>query len=533
MNKIITLSLIAIFAMASCKSKSPKSEKIITRERDMSITAANAYNDIFIDTAAVSNFVQNDPSNADLTARILSFYNQRNYEFAWFASDGLTEQARSFWNLVTYQKDTSLSSKVLSKKMRALFEEDSMSINPKDTSIIKTELMLTEYFMQSMLKNYDKGTFKRKDLESIIPRTKGDVLVLADSFSRKKNTNTEYEDANEQYKNLKNQLPKYLAIVKNGGWQTIVADKKLYKIKDSGVVVAAIKKRLAITGELDIADTSVVFNEGLVTAVKTYQTSVGIKSDGIVSQKLIDQLNITAQKRIEQILINLDRMRWLPEAETGSLIICNIPEFRVHVYDGLQEAFEMNVVVGKEGHSTVIFTGNLNEVVFAPYWNVPSSIVKKEILPKMASNSNYLKQENMEIVSGGNIPDIRQKPGGKNALGKVKFLFPNDFDIYFHDTPSKGLFKQDNRAASHGCIRLEDPTKMANYLLRNNAKWPADKINEAMNGSTELRVALEKSVPVLITYYTAWIDEKGILNFRDDIYDHDAAVAKKMFTNPL
>lgn len=393
--------------------------------------------------------------------------------------------------------------------------------------------MLTEYFMQAMLKNYDKGMFKRKDLENIIPRTKGDVLVLADSFSRRKNTNTEYEDANESYKNLKNQLPRFLAIVKNGGWPTIVADKKVYKLKDSGLVILAIKKRLEITGELANTDTTLVFNEALVAAVKTYQSRVGIKPDGTVSQKLIEQLNITAQKRLSQILINLDRMRWLPEAESGNLIICNIPEFRVHVYDGLKEAFEMDVVVGKEGHSTVIFTGKLNEVVFAPYWNVPTSIVRKEILPKMANNSNYLKEENMEIVSAGNVPDIRQKPGGKNALGKVKFLFPNDFDIYFHDTPSKSLFGKDNRAASHGCIRLQDPVKMANYLLRDDINWPEDKINEAMNASTEKRVALKKSVPVLITYYTAWVDENGLLNFRDDIYGHDASVAKKMFTNPI
>ncbi len=530
MKRIITLSLIAIIAMASCKNKSNRVEKI--SKRDESITAANAYNNLFIDTTEVSNFINKDSADADVSDRIRSFYNQRNYEFAWFASDGLTEQARSFWNLVSYQKDTSLSNKNLTKQMKEFIAEDSFAVTANDKNIVKTELLLTEYFMKSMLKNYDKGTFKRKDLESIIPKTKGVAMVLADSFTAKKNTNASYEAANQSYKQLKDQLGKYAAIVKKGGWPTIVADKKTYKIKDSATVITAIKKRLSVTGELAVGDTNTLFNEALLAAVKTYQTSVGITSNGIITDKLITQLNITAQKRLEQLLINLDRMRWLPEAETGNLIICNIPEFRIHVYDGAKEAFEMNVVVGKEGHSTVIFTGNLNEVVFAPYWNVPSSIVKKEILPKMAKDKNYLERENMEIVSGGNIPDIRQKPGGKNALGKVKFLFPNDFDIYFHDTPSKSLFQQDNRAASHGCIRLQDPTKMANYLLRDNENWPADKIAKAMNASTEKHVELKKSVPVLITYYTAWVDENGLLNFRDDIYSHDEAVAIKMFTNP-
>lgn len=529
MKKTITLSLIVFIALASCKNKANRPEKI--SKRNEMITVSNAYNDIFLDTTEVSNFIQKDSADTDLTDRIHSFYNQRNFEFAWFSSEGLTEQARSFWNLVTYQKDTSLSNKSLTKQMKEFIAEDSFAVNAKDTSVVKTELQLTKYFMQSMLKNYDKGTFKRKDLENIIPKTKGDAIVLADSFMVIKHTNDSYETATEPYKQLKAQLGKYIAIVKKGGWQQIIADKKKYTTKDSGAVITAIKKRLAITGEIINSDTSGIFNEALVNALKKYQISVGITPNGIVTQPLIAQLNISAQKRLEQLLINLDRMRWLPESEAGNLIICNIPEFRIHVYDGLNEAFEMNVVVGKEGHSTVIFTGNLNEVVFAPYWNVPTSIVRKEILPKMANDKNYLARENMEIVTSGNIPDIRQKPGGKNALGKVKFLFPNDFDIYFHDTPSKGLFKQDNRAASHGCIRLEDPTKMATYLLRNDKKWTTESIKAAMNGTTEKHVELKQVVPVLITYYTAWIDEKGILNFRDDIYDHDIAVAKKMFTS--
>ena len=534
MKRIITLSLMVIFAMASCKNdtaKSEKSQKLTTR--DLSITAANAYNDIFIDTAVVSSFLLHDSANVDLTDRIRSFYNQRNYEFAWFSSDGLTEQARSFWNLLSFQNDTSIVDKRFKKLMKPLFAEDSLVVNASDKNIVAIELGLTKYFLQSMLKNYDRGTFKRKDLEAIIPKTKGSIAVLADSLVQQKGTNSNYEAANESYKSLKSQLVKYLDIVKKGGWQTITADKKTYKMGTDDAAIITIKKRLNITGELAQADTSAVFDTLLVGAVKKYQASVGIKPDGIITQPLIAQLNVSAPKRLEQLLINIDRMRWLPESESGNLIICNIPEFRIHVYDGSKEAFEMDVVVGKEGHSTVIFTGKLNEVVFAPYWNVPSSIVKKEILPKMANNSNYLEHENMEIVSGGNIPDIRQKPGGKNALGKVKFLFPNDFDIYFHDTPSKSLFDKDNRAASHGCIRLQDPVKMANYLLRDDVNWPPEKIKEAMDATTEKHVELKKSIPVLITYYTAWVDENGILNFRDDIYGHDAAVAKKMFTNPI
>jgi len=195
-----------------------------------------------------------------------------------------------------------------------------------------------------------------------------------------------------------------------------------------------------------------------------------------------------------------------------------------------KKAFDMNVVVGKEGHNTMMFSGDLNQIVFSPYWNVPPSIVKKEILPKLASNPGYLESQEMEQVgTEGGLPKIRQRPGDKNSLGRVKFLFPNSFNIYFHDTPAKTLFDKDKRAFSHGCIRLSDPEKMANYLLRNNPEWTPEKINDAMYSGNEQFVRLKKAVPVIITYYTAWVDESGRLNFRDDIYTHDKSLASRMF----
>ena len=207
----------------------------------------------------------------------------------------------------------------------------------------------------------------------------------------------------------------------------------------------------------------------------------------------------------------------------------NIPEFILYVKNGKDKVFDMNVVVGKEGHTTTIFTGNLNQVIFSPYWNVPPSIVTKEILPAIEKNPDYLAAQNMEIVKQyGAIPVIRQLPGTKNALGKVKFLFPNSFNIYFHDTPSKSLFSKDKRAYSHGCIRLSDPQKLAEYLLEGTS-WTKDKIEEAMNSGEEQTVMLKKPVPVLITYYTAWVDDAGLLHFAEDIYDHDREVGQRMF----
>jgi murein L,D-transpeptidase YcbB/YkuD len=246
----------------------------------------------------------------------------------------------------------------------------------------------------------------------------------------------------------------------------------------------------------------------------------------VITPQLVKDMNVPARERLMQVLLNMDRMRWMPQKPTGNLIIVNIPEFMLHVYDGKKSLFDMVVVVGKVGNNTMMFNGDLNQVIFAPYWNIPSSIIQKEIMPAIAKNPNYLESKNMERNGSG----IRQRPGPGNALGKVKFIFPNSFNMYFHDTPSKSLFGQDKRAFSHGCIRLAEPQKMAEWLLRNDPNWPTSKIVDAMNATTEKPVRLKDPVPVFIIYYTAWVDDQGELNFRDDVYKHDSELMKKMFT---
>jgi murein L,D-transpeptidase YcbB/YkuD len=279
-------------------------------------------------------------------------------------------------------------------------------------------------------------------------------------------------------------------------------------------------------------DTTGMFNDNLEAGVKNFQVRHGYTPTGVINAGLVKDMNVPAEKRLRQLLINMERMRWMPnEPRSDNLVVVNIPEFVLHMYEGKNKVWDMNVVVGKEGHNTMMFTGDLNQVVFSPYWNVPPSIVKNEILPALSRNPGYLESQNMEIVGNeGGLPSIRQRPGGKNALGRVKFLFPNSFNIYFHDTPAKSLFSQDKRAYSHGCIRLSDPYKMATYLLRNQPEWTPERINEAMNAGSEKFVRLKKPVPVFISYYTAWVDDEGRLNFRDDIYDHDDKIAGKVFT---
>lgn len=521
-------------ADASEDSDKPESEKKISK-RDRSITPANSYSNLFIDSAAMESFITSKNLDESIARRMRSFYNTRNYQFAWFTSDGLTEQARGFWNLhdyvTTYAQDTVLKDKALQKRMEALTTEESLSVGASDKSYINTELTLTQHFIHYMLSNFEKGYVKRKEMERFVPRKKEDVMLLADSLLTKKHKDNKYfEDVHEPYKKLKTELERYYNIAKQGGWRPVTISGKSLKPGASAPAVAEIKRILRLTGDMPGTDTTQLFNDTLELAVRSFQERHGYKPDGVIGASLLKELNVPVEKRLQQILMNMNRMRWMPAEMAGNLIMVNIPEFMLHVYEGNKRVFDMVVVVGKEGHNTMMFNGDLNQIVFSPYWNVPPSIVKNEIMPAMSRNPNYLANQNMEMVSnGGGLPTIRQKPGVGNALGKVKFLFPNNFNIYFHDTPSKSLFARDKRAFSHGCIRLSDPYKMAEYLLRNKSEWTPERINAAMNAGDEKYVKLDKPVPVVITYYTAWVDEKGLLNFREDIYKHDQKLAAKMF----
>lgn len=529
MKKLI-IAAIGFAAFMACNTPDKEETTVKKLKRNTAINKSNAYNDLFIDSASLENFITTQALPEDISSTLRQFYYDRNFEFAWFSSDGLNEQCREFWNLYSYtnlsEKDTTLYNKTLKKKMDALSSEDSLQLNDDD-KIIETELNLTTYFIKLKQKK-SGGDITIKELESFAPAMKASLLAVAERMMKEK----DYDNANNAFSSLKDQLQKYYDIAKKGGWGVIPQTKKKYKQGTSDSIVLLIKKRLQITGDLAGTDTTRVYDTTLVNAVKHYQQRFGYTTTGVVTDILLHDMNVPVETRLQQIIINMSRVNLLPEKPVGKLIIVNIPEYKLYVHEGDNIAFDMNVVVGKDGHNTVVFNGNLSEIVFSPYWNIPASIVKKEILPKMEKNKNYLKQEQIEITGeSGGLPTMRQLPGDKNSLGKVKFLFPNSFDIYFHDTPSKGLFNKDKRAYSHGCIRLSNPLKMAEYLLQSLPAWDSTKIVEAMNKKEEKHVALKEKVPVIISYYTAWVDANGLLNFRDDIYDHDKSMAIKLFTD--
>ncbi len=520
-------TLLLVVLLFSCKNKKEKEV-----EADKSITGVNAFNNLFLDSNKINAFVAKNTEYTSYKQQFEDFYKQRNFEYAWFDTSGLAEQATNFVNLLSTTisdlKDSSLYSKKMNELYNAFFTD---STEHKDHSPLETELMLTGQFFKYASKVYKGGDVNAEELGWFIPRKKVDLTVMLDSVIANKGKDEDrYLPLNKQYKKLQAALTQYYNIQKNNSWDSIPFPAKTYKKGDASAAIAQIKQRLQLLGDLPEGDTTNAYDSATVAAVKSFQNRMGLKPDGIAGTPFMKELNYPIENRIKQILINLERDRWMAPENDSNYIMVNIPEYKLHVYDSGKLQFDMNVIVGKEGTGTVIFTGDLKYVVFSPYWNVPVSIVKKEIVPGMARNKNYLASHNMEVTGhSGSLPIIRQKPGDNNSLGHVKFLFPNSYDIYLHDTPNRNLFSSTNRSFSHGCIRIQDPPKMAAYLLRADTSWTKEKIDSCMGLDHEKWVTIKKPVRVLIGYFTTWVDKNGKLNFRKDIYGHDEEMAEKLF----
>jgi murein L,D-transpeptidase YcbB/YkuD len=300
-----------------------------------------------------------------------------------------------------------------------------------------------------------------------------------------------------------------------------------------------------LPADANVPEDETIYQGPLVDAVKSFQRRHGRDSDGRIGAQTLADLNVPLRQRVRQMQLTLERWRWMPDAYQKAPIVVNIPEFRLRAYDEkFKIALTMNVVVGKAyDHSTPVFEEKMAYVVFRPYWNVPYSIAKAEYLSRIARDPDYLAKKGFEVVnsrqevvtSGTVTSDvlaqlragklfIRQAPGPKNSLGLVKFIFPNDYSVYMHDTPAQEFFSKSRRDFSHGCIRLGKPADLAVWVLRDNPGWNMDRVRAAMNGGATQQVNLAHRIPVLIVYGTVIVTEDGTVHFYDDIYGHDASL---------
>jgi murein L,D-transpeptidase YcbB/YkuD len=347
--------------------------------------------------------------------------------------------------------------------------------------------------------------------------------------------------AESGYPRLKLELQRLKSIALQGGWPALSTTRVLQK-NDTGQVVRELKQILYLMGYLDSTQTNPsLFDTDLQVSLRKFQQRHGLPQTAKVDKVSLRALNVPVEERIRQVTLNLERMRWLPRQLGDRFISVNIPEYKLRVVNNHQAVLEANVVVGKKGHETPIFVDTLESIVFSPEWNVPSQIATKEILPLVQRNPYYLQKNNFEVYDSWNANAkpinpysvnwqrvtphtftyrIVQKSNEKNSLGAVKFLFPNPLNIYIHDTPAKQLFLESRRAFSHGCVRIENPEKLAACLLKHTNDWSAEKILSQLHQPEPVKVSLTQPVKVEITYLTAFI-QNGVLQFRDDVYGYD------------
>ena len=505
--------------------------------------AENLYQqNILTDTISVTSLHTSEPVIADfieakqvdtITAdQIRRFYKSRNYQYAWITKEGLAENTQIFWDLYNqfenYSGDTSLYDPVLQEQLE-LLSSGNNSVDVVAQNLDMLEIRLTDFFITFLKRAYG-GRVDPEKLQWHIPSKKLKVVALLDDLVTNAQDINNWLPVNAGYKAMREKVLQ-LKSLQAEPWPVIsLGNHKVLKVGDTVQVIKVIKNRLTLLGDLPTADTTSTFDELFMNAVKAFQTRHGLTEDGIIGPAFLAAINMPLEAKIKQMLINMERMRWMPMQQTGKRVVVNIPEFRLHVYEGNADMLSMDVVVGKAATRTVIFSDRIKHVVFSPYWNLPQSIVRNEVLPGLERDSAYLDEHRMEIRGERNgLPIVRQKPGPGNALGRVKFIFPNRYIIYLHDTPAKQLFQRTTRAFSHGCIRVADPFALASYLLENREEWTDEKIKEAMYADKELWVNIEDPVPVYITYFTSWVDPAGKLNFRNDIYGHDEKLASHLF----
>jgi len=326
----------------------------------------------------------------------------------------------------------------------------------------------------------------------------------------------------EEYKALQKQLVRYREIIARGAWEPVPEGKAIKPGQSAPLErLTALRERLRAEGYAggSAASGTATYDRELAGAVAQFQREHGIAVDSALGKETVNALNVPASYRLGQIAANMERYRWMPRALGDKYVFVNVPSFRLDAYDDAKKVMEMKVIVGAEfeDRNTPTFSDSMQYVVFRPYWNATDSIMDKELWPKVEADPTFLERNDYEIYTEGGKQRIRQKPGDKNALGHVKFMFPNTFSIYMHDTPEHTLFAKDVRAFSHGCIRLEKPDEMAKWVLG----WSDEQVRDAReNGPDDRHVRLKEKVPVYIAYFTTFMRD-GRLQFGNDLYGRD------------
>lgn len=408
------------------------------------------------------------------------------------------------------------------------------------------DVLLTDAFFRFSTHLLEgKVSPQRFDPHWISPDRRSDIMEMMNRLSVSRNiqeTIHELAPPHVDYWRLAHASVRLKSVVDAGGWPVVEAGSTM-RPGDRSPRVDRLRTRLALSGDLETSTQgSDLFDPILEAAVRRFQSRHGLTTDGVVGKNTFAALNVTADQRWRQLMLNMERWRWLPRQWQDCRIIVNIAGFMLQGYRGDRKQIEMPVIVGKAYHKTPVFSEKMGYMVINPYWNVPSSIAVNELLPKLRRDPGYLVRNHYEVVAGwespvrvinpaqidwktvrtGSFPGrIRQKPGPWNALGRIKFMFPNRFHVYLHDTPDRRLFSNPRRDFSHGCIRVGNPMDLAMFLLQDDPSWTRDRLEQLIATGQRRTVRISQACAVHLLYWTAWIDENGEVNFRDDIYERD------------
>lgn len=475
---------------------------------------------------------------------LVRLYRQREYRPIWYAAHGPRPLLIS---LVAYLRRAQAEGLAMAQFQQALEAYRQPPANA--LQLAQQELIFSDRFLR-YIQQVGNGRFVPRQMDDewfIYPDSFDRVAVLEQILELGMDMDrvlARMPPPHSGYRKLREQLARYRELAAWGGWPSLEAGETL-KAGDWDLRVPVLRERLRISGDLhddEDAGTSALFDEGLSGALLRFQERHGLQVDGRLGPNTRAALNVPVADRINQILINMERWRWLPRYAEGKYLLVNMAGFELEVYERHQAVMTMRVIIGKDYRQTPVFTSWLDSLVVNPYWYVPPTVLKKDLLPRLKRDPGHLHKMGMKLFSSlegrGTEVDpasvdwqqidfarfpyvIRQDPGPDNALGAYKFHMPNTYGIYFHDTPHQSLFQRRVRTFSSGCIRLEDPLGLAEYLLKGDARGQRQRL-EAIQATGKTRYyKLDRQVPVYLVYWTAWVDQNGTLHFRNDIYDRD------------
>jgi murein L,D-transpeptidase YcbB/YkuD len=490
----------------------------------------------YVQSLSAAPYALPDDVDNDLVAAVKTFYQRRQMQPAWFADGRPRPEASGVLDFLAKLDDEGLEpADYRVEQLRAGLDAVSHGkpgVRPEDVEVGLTWAAL----LAASDLYYGRVTPQKVEARWLVHRERTDLpAVLAEGLAGGKvgDRLRALDPAHPQFQGLLEAFRRYRQFARNGGWPVVPKGPVLtVGDKADAARLRALAQRLQAEGFLAAVPpelqnpapgTKLAYTQPLADAVKAFQATRTVERDGSLGPETQEELNVPVVNRLRQLELNLERWRWLPDDFGPRAVLVNLPGYTLDVEESHRIVMSMRTVVGQEGWETPIFSDRIRFLVLNPDWTVPPGIYKKELGPKLAADPGYLAEHDMEVVNDGGATTVRQRPGPENPLGKVKFMFPNKYNIYLHDTNQHELFGKADRDDSHGCIRIEKPFELADYLLRDDPKWGGGKLEAAIASGDKEQVPLRTPVPVYLLYFTAAVRSDGSLQFYEDIYDIDRA----------